>query len=58
MDPNCCYERFLTARTKREKREAWEDLYDWLANGGFEPQWSERERAEFFEYGATVYEYA
>ena len=44
MDPQACLERFLNALEDNDLREAAEakrDLRAWLANGGFEPNWSE-----------------
>ncbi len=51
MDPQACLQRWIYAVARgdaREAREAWEDLRDWLAKGGFEPKWPEGMREQFF----------
>lgn len=42
MDPTECLRRFLQHQKdgeRAEANEAWLDLRDWLARGGFEPKW-------------------
>lgn len=63
MDPNACFERFLTAVVDAqhegnpegisgESREAHADLCGWLRSGGFEPEWSAGfDRASFLAWG-------
>lgn len=41
MDPTACLRRIEHADTKREERDACEDLQNWLLSGGFQPQWSQ-----------------
>lgn len=57
MDPNACLDRIAnllrrSAGHSAEAREAGEDLdfacqdlFDWIAKGGFEPDWSRHESA-------------
>jgi hypothetical protein len=49
MDPNACLQRIADADTKREQREACEDLHTWIRNGGFQPAWDSSPR------GAAIY---
>ena len=42
MDPTECLRRFLQHVRNGERleaNEAWQNLRDWLASGGFEPAW-------------------
>lgn len=44
MDPNACLARMLDAIVSGDKDEAIDaasDLNEWLARGGFEPDWRE-----------------
>lgn len=45
MDPNTCLEWWRSADTAAERREHRDNLRNWLMGGGFEPQWTPRERA-------------
>lgn len=53
MDPNACLDRIADLlRASVDDPEAGEaldlacqDLYDWIARGGFEPDWSRHETA-------------
>ena len=46
MDPNACLQNIidlmedLDSDNEDECREAWENLCEWLRNGGFEPDWA------------------
>jgi hypothetical protein len=45
MDPNACLSKiddFLLRQEYGNEVDIWcEDLYDWLASGGFEPDWTQ-----------------
>lgn len=41
MDPTACLRRIEDADTKREERDACEDLQSWLRCGGFQPVWNQ-----------------
>lgn len=50
MDPNACLRRFkaaLAAHDYQEAKSAASDLRDWILNGGFEPDWTDLDRALF-----------
>lgn len=50
MDPNACLRRFKEALAEHDRAEAVyaaSDLRDWLLNGGFEPDWTDLDRALF-----------
>ncbi|HEY6117461.1 MAG TPA: hypothetical protein VI172_16025 [Candidatus Dormibacteraeota bacterium] len=48
MDPNATLRRIEDADTRREQREACEDLRTWLARGGFHPDWDAYPKATAF----------
>ena len=53
VDPQACYDRWRFARMqgdKEEAAEAWRDLNRWIRNGGFDPDWSPKERDEFRDW--------
>lgn len=52
MDPDSCYDRWLSAKAdgdRTEARYAKQDLKEWLARGGFEPKWTKAQRAAFMK---------
>ena len=54
MDPDATYERWRrAARTGNDQAaaDAHSDLMKWLNRGGFEPRWTEKQRAGFMAYG-------
>ena len=54
MDPDATYERWRrAARTGNDQAaaDAHSDLMEWLNRGGFEPRWTEKQRAGFMAYG-------
>jgi hypothetical protein len=53
MDPNATLARWALAladNEAQEAREAGEDLTLWLARGGFEPDWTPEEKAQFLAW--------
>jgi hypothetical protein len=55
MDPDATYADWLGAVSDGDRAEAsasWWNLKDWLNNGGFEPRWTEKERARFMRWKA------
>lgn len=58
MDPNACLERIANAlRHPGDSEVDWacQDLYDWIAKGGFEPDWSKHESAASYYRCRAVY---
>lgn len=45
MDPDACLER-IASDDLDDAMEACQDLADWLARGGFAPNWSKNPRGE------------
>ena len=57
MDPNACYHRWSVACAENdmdEASEAWRDLAGWIRNGGFAPDWTERQAAAFRDWAPTI----
>lgn len=53
MDPNACYRRwllYLVAGELDEARQAWADLWRWIGEGGFEPDWDPKQRREWMAW--------
>jgi len=54
MDPDAAYARWKQAvrdGDREEAADAHDDLVQWLHRGGFEPRWTEAQRAKFMNYG-------
>lgn len=55
MDPNQAHTEFRLALLEadlEQARESHSALRDWLARGGFAPEWTRTEREFFFSYRA------
>lgn len=50
LDPNVAYRKWRITSDLEEAIEAHTDLLEWLKRGGFQPAWSDSERAKFMNW--------